>query len=167
MHHIGADSAECALAARGPQLVASRHRDPLSDCAAVAMQLSLDDLTTPRGLTRAELMTSREVAELLDVPVSTVLEWGRNGTAPARETWPARALHPRARRGGDSRAGASPPPLKSGARPTTDWSARLVRWELETGACSAPNNDETRLPGRFQQQADEGTRTLDLLLAKS
>ena len=46
------------------------------------MQLSLDDLNTPRGLTRAELMTSGEVAELLDVPVSTVLEWGRNGTLP-------------------------------------------------------------------------------------
>jgi excisionase family DNA binding protein len=36
----------------------------------------------PRGLTRAALMTAREVAELLDVPVSTVLEWGRNGTLP-------------------------------------------------------------------------------------
>ena len=46
------------------------------------MQLSLDDLNTPRGMTRAELMTSREVAELLDVPNSTVLEWGRNGTLP-------------------------------------------------------------------------------------
>jgi excisionase family DNA binding protein len=46
------------------------------------MQLSLDDLDTPRGLTRAELMTSREVAELLGVPVSTVFEWGRNGTLP-------------------------------------------------------------------------------------
>jgi len=46
------------------------------------MQLSLDDLNTPRGLTREELMTSREVAELLHVPVSTVLEWGRNGTLP-------------------------------------------------------------------------------------
>jgi excisionase family DNA binding protein len=46
------------------------------------MQLSLDDLNAPRGLTRAELMTSREVAELLDVPISTVLEWGRNGTLP-------------------------------------------------------------------------------------
>lgn len=43
-------------------------------------QLSLDDLGTPRGLTRAELMTAAEVAELLDVPVSTVREWGRNGT---------------------------------------------------------------------------------------
>jgi excisionase family DNA binding protein len=46
------------------------------------VQLSLDDLNTPRGLTPAELMTSSEVAELLDVPISTVLEWGRNGTLP-------------------------------------------------------------------------------------
>jgi excisionase family DNA binding protein len=35
-----------------------------------------------RGLTRAELMTAREVAELLDVPVSTVQDWGRKGTLP-------------------------------------------------------------------------------------
>jgi excisionase family DNA binding protein len=27
-------------------------------------------------------MTAIEVAELLDVPVSTVREWGRNGTLP-------------------------------------------------------------------------------------
>jgi excisionase family DNA binding protein len=27
-------------------------------------------------------MTAREVAELLDVPLSTVLEWGRRGTLP-------------------------------------------------------------------------------------
>lgn len=45
-------------------------------------QLSLEDLRGPRGLTRAELMTAREVAELLDVPISTVREWGRNGTLP-------------------------------------------------------------------------------------
>lgn len=44
-------------------------------------QLSLD-LDAPRGLTRAELMTATEVAELLGVPVSTVREWGRNGTLP-------------------------------------------------------------------------------------
>ena len=44
------------------------------------VQLSLDDLNAPRGLGRAGLMTSREVAELLDVPVSTVLERGRNDT---------------------------------------------------------------------------------------
>ena len=34
------------------------------------------------GLTRSELMTAREVAALLEVPVSTVHEWGRNGTLP-------------------------------------------------------------------------------------
>ncbi len=45
-------------------------------------QLSLEDLVAPRGLIRAELMTAIEVAELLDVPVSTVREWGRNGTLP-------------------------------------------------------------------------------------
>ena len=45
-------------------------------------QLSLEDLAARRGLTRAELMTAIEVAELLDVPVSTVREWGRNGTLP-------------------------------------------------------------------------------------
>ncbi len=38
--------------------------------------------TQPSGLTRADLMKPREVAELLDVPVSTVLEWGRKGTLP-------------------------------------------------------------------------------------
>jgi excisionase family DNA binding protein len=27
-------------------------------------------------------MTSRAVVELLEVPISTVLEWGRNGTRP-------------------------------------------------------------------------------------
>jgi excisionase family DNA binding protein len=48
----------------------------------VTVQLSLEDLATPRGLTRAELMTAHEVAELMDVPVSTVREWGRNGTLP-------------------------------------------------------------------------------------
>ena len=36
----------------------------------------------PHGLTRADVMKPREVAELLDVPVSTVLERGRNGTLP-------------------------------------------------------------------------------------
>jgi excisionase family DNA binding protein len=48
----------------------------------VTGQLSLDELNGPRGLTRAELMTAREVAELVDVPISTVHEWGRNGTLP-------------------------------------------------------------------------------------
>ena len=36
----------------------------------------------PRGLTRADLLTANEVAELLDVPASTIREWGRNGTLP-------------------------------------------------------------------------------------
>jgi excisionase family DNA binding protein len=36
----------------------------------------------PRGLTRADLMTAAQVAELLDVPVSTVREWGRRGILP-------------------------------------------------------------------------------------
>lgn len=36
----------------------------------------------PRGLTRTDLMTAKEVAELLEVPVSTVRQWGRNGTLP-------------------------------------------------------------------------------------
>lgn len=36
----------------------------------------------PEGLTRADLMTAGQVSELLDVPVSTVREWGRNGTLP-------------------------------------------------------------------------------------
>ena len=48
----------------------------------MTVQLSLDDLNTPRGLTRAELMTSQQVAELVGVPVSTVREWGRKGTLP-------------------------------------------------------------------------------------
>ncbi len=48
----------------------------------MTVQLSLDYLDAPRGLTRAELMTSQEVAELLGVPVSTVREWGRRGTLP-------------------------------------------------------------------------------------
>jgi excisionase family DNA binding protein len=48
----------------------------------MSRQLSLDELDGPRGLTRAELMTARDVAELLDVPVSTVLAWGRRGTLP-------------------------------------------------------------------------------------
>jgi len=48
----------------------------------VTGQLSLNGLGAPRGLTRAELMTAAEVADLIGVPVSTVREWGRNGTLP-------------------------------------------------------------------------------------
>jgi excisionase family DNA binding protein len=48
----------------------------------VSTQLSINNAAEPRGLTRAELMTAAEVAELVAVPVSTVHEWGRNGTLP-------------------------------------------------------------------------------------
>jgi len=49
----------------------------------VTTQLSFEEgRHAPRGLTRAELMTAREVAELISVPISTVREWGRNGTLP-------------------------------------------------------------------------------------
>lgn len=34
------------------------------------------------GLTRSELMTARELADMLGVPVSTVLHWGRTGVLP-------------------------------------------------------------------------------------
>jgi excisionase family DNA binding protein len=46
------------------------------------MTTQVIDEDPPRGFTRAELMTAREVAELLAVPISTVREWGRNGTLP-------------------------------------------------------------------------------------
>jgi len=36
----------------------------------------------PRHLTRADVMTAREVAELLDLPVSTVYEFARRGILP-------------------------------------------------------------------------------------
>ena len=45
-------------------------------------QLSFGDFGERRGLTRADIMTAREVADMLGVPVSTVREWGRNGTLP-------------------------------------------------------------------------------------
>jgi excisionase family DNA binding protein len=41
-----------------------------------------DSPVAPRGLTRADLLTAADVADLLGVPVSTVREWGRNGTLP-------------------------------------------------------------------------------------
>jgi excisionase family DNA binding protein len=59
----------------GPSQRGPRHRT-----RPVTTQI-IDD-NPPRGLTRAELMTTREVAELLSVPISTVREWGRNGTLP-------------------------------------------------------------------------------------
>jgi len=49
---------------------------------ALTARLSPDDRGTPRGLTRAELMTATEVAELLGVPVSTVREWAATARCP-------------------------------------------------------------------------------------
>jgi excisionase family DNA binding protein len=48
------------------------------------MQLSLGALSN-RGLTRAELVTSHELAELVGVPGSTVRQWGRKGRLPCVE----------------------------------------------------------------------------------
>ncbi len=41
-------------------------------------------LTTaqPRSLTRADLMTAADVADLVAVPISTVRDWGRRGILP-------------------------------------------------------------------------------------
>ena len=46
------------------------------------MSATVDGRPEPRGLTRDQLMKASEVAELLEVPVSTVLHWGRTGTLP-------------------------------------------------------------------------------------
>jgi len=49
-----------------------------------------------RGLTRDEVMTAREVAELLKMPVSTIYQLARRGELPASRlgrTW--RFLRPR------------------------------------------------------------------------
>ncbi len=49
-----------------------------------------------RGLTRDEVMTAREVAELLKMPVSTIYQLARRGELPANRlgrTW--RFLRPR------------------------------------------------------------------------
>jgi excisionase family DNA binding protein len=46
------------------------------------MTATTDPGQPQRGLTRADLMTATQVAELLGVPISTVREWGRNGTLP-------------------------------------------------------------------------------------
>jgi excisionase family DNA binding protein len=60
---------------------------------------SVESVSAPRGsgfLTRDEVMTAREVAELLRMPTSTVYELARRGVLPARRlgrTW--RFLRPR------------------------------------------------------------------------
>jgi excisionase family DNA binding protein len=48
----------------------------------MSASIPLNGATSPRRLTRADLLTAQQVADLLDVPVSTVREWGRNGTLP-------------------------------------------------------------------------------------
>ena len=53
-------------------------------------------VTPTAGLTRDEVMTAREVADLLKMPVSTIYELARRGDLPARRlgrTW--RFLRPR------------------------------------------------------------------------
>jgi len=64
------------------------------------MATTLEMQTAPpaarRGLTRDEVLTAREVAELLALPVSTVYELARRGELPAcrlGRTW--RFLRPR------------------------------------------------------------------------
>jgi len=52
--------------------LARRHIEPAPD----------DPPPQPRGLTRSDLMTAAQVAELLSVPVSTVRDWGRSGVLP-------------------------------------------------------------------------------------
>jgi excisionase family DNA binding protein len=60
---------------------------------------SVEEVPAPRGsgfLTREEVMTAREVAELLRMPTSTVYELARKGVLPASRlgrTW--RFLRPR------------------------------------------------------------------------
>ena len=50
----------------------------------------------PRGLTRAEVMTASEVAELLQLPVSTIYYLARRGEIPASRFGRAwRFLRPR------------------------------------------------------------------------
>ena len=39
----------------------------------------------PAGITRSDLMTPDEVAELLAVPVSTVRDWARRRVIPSRK----------------------------------------------------------------------------------
>jgi excisionase family DNA binding protein len=43
------------------------------------MPISIDGGPAPRGPMRADLITARQVAELLGVPLSTVHEWERRG----------------------------------------------------------------------------------------
>ena len=46
------------------------------------------------GLTRDEVMTAREVAELLKMPVSTIYQLARRGELPAQPAWSDVAVPP-------------------------------------------------------------------------
>jgi excisionase family DNA binding protein len=81
------------------------------------------------GLTRAAPMTAREVAELLNVPVSTVLEWGRRGTLPRVKL----GRHVRFIRA-HVEAAILAAECGNGADRDADWSAQLVRPDSENGA---------------------------------
>jgi excisionase family DNA binding protein len=67
--------------------------------SAYAASLRDEDLVSPaqrHTLTRDEVLTAREVAELLKMPVSTIYELARRGEIPASrlgKTW--RFLRPR------------------------------------------------------------------------
>jgi excisionase family DNA binding protein len=61
-----------------------------------AYATSMPDPPGPLRLTRSEVMTAREVSDLLRMPVSTVYELAHRGELPARQlgrTW--RFLRPR------------------------------------------------------------------------
>lgn len=65
--------------------------------SASPLQTQLPSVSpAPRGLTRDQVMTAREVADLLQMPVSTVYYLARRGELPASRlgrTW--RFLRPR------------------------------------------------------------------------
>lgn len=75
---ICADARTCPCAVRGFLRI-------VPSMALLAAQLTNPDvLTAPRGgLTRDEVMTASEVAELLHLPVSTVYYLARRGEIPA------------------------------------------------------------------------------------
>jgi excisionase family DNA binding protein len=68
----------------------------MSGYAAAITESDESTSTGSRFLTRDEVMTAREIAELLRTPTSTVYELARKGILPARglgRTW--RFLRPR------------------------------------------------------------------------
>jgi excisionase family DNA binding protein len=78
-------------------------RRPTSSCIVNSMSVTVPHLNAPAaspagrvGLTRDQVMTAGEVADLLHLPVSTVYYLARRGELPARRlgrTW--RFLRPR------------------------------------------------------------------------